>query len=323
MAEVPTVKSAHHQPVIKLFGNQVWDAIAAELADAAHICAAVAYIGAQAPELLPLGGGDVLIIDGSDRSLQNGTVSPAAIRTWLEAGVQVHTLSGLHAKVIVADMTDDASSIAIVGSANASASSRDHLAEACLATTENEVVEGARTLIHGWIAAAAIVDDQWLKRADELYRPPPRQPGRTAQPLTLDRARLWLGIAERSTAPVGPTVDQVAVDIADRFSTAEIGIWAVANEEVSVVQLGDTLILASARPGEQPHGRSHVQPPARVISIVPGASEFDAAVVYAYQDAPRKVTVARLREHLGEDFSYDAPLTRREVIDQTLALFGL
>lgn len=309
--------------MIKLFGNQVWNDITAELADATRTMAAVAYVGPQAPALLNLGSGDVLVIDGSDQSLKNGTVSPEAIKTWLDAGVIVHTLAGLHAKVVVADRSHGALSITIVGSANASASSRDHLAEACVATTVPEVVEGARQLIDGWIAAAAVVDQQWLKRAYELYRTAPPAPKRSKQPLRLDRSRVWIGIAEKSDANVNPKVDDVVVAIADQFSSAVVDVWAIAAGDESVVHVGDTLILAPAWPNEHPHGRSYVQPPARVIRVDPGDSRFDAAVIYAYEEAPSRVTFARLRDQLGENLDLDKPITRADVIDRVLDLFGL
>jgi len=113
-------------------GSEVWR----QINDAARGArgrrtAAVAYLGVDAPALLSaFGAGDVIVCDASRRVLRNGGTHPAALAALLRRKVRLVSKEGLHAKVFA--LVD----LAIVGSANASASSAGSLIEAMVRTRD-------------------------------------------------------------------------------------------------------------------------------------------------------------------------------------------
>ncbi len=81
------------------------------------LVAVVAFIGVDAPEILPLRRGDALVCDASDFRIRDASTSAAALETYRKRGVHIYSVPALHAKVIASPR------IAWVGSANASTSS--------------------------------------------------------------------------------------------------------------------------------------------------------------------------------------------------------
>ncbi len=93
-----------------------------------RIAAAISYVGRSADELLLLGVGDSVVFDGSDEALRGGLSSPAALRRWHDAGVQLYSLAGLHAKILlVEDTTGRVRPHLLVGSMNLSRHSNEAL----------------------------------------------------------------------------------------------------------------------------------------------------------------------------------------------------
>lgn len=160
----------------------VWRMItksAARASDGARYVA-VAYLGTGAFEHLPLGRGDTLVVDCSERSARAGQTDPAEVRKYLNAHVNVYSYEGLHSKVYVFDDT------AIIGSANASQSSRDRLEEAVVVVNDKTAVAHARqyvtTLAHQKLTRAS------LKAVEAVWRPPTFAPRVTSRPISHTRA---------------------------------------------------------------------------------------------------------------------------------------
>jgi hypothetical protein len=110
---------------VDILTPRVWPEITA----AAHAAttpsfAAIAYFGAKGDELLPLLPGSSLVVDATTPTVAAGSTCPDALRRLQVKGVRVFSAKHLHAKMIAFDK------IAFVGSANASAHSRDTLIEA-------------------------------------------------------------------------------------------------------------------------------------------------------------------------------------------------
>ncbi|ANS31918.1 hypothetical protein R1CP_36560 (plasmid) [Rhodococcus opacus] len=103
--------------------------------------AAIAYLGEDAPALLPLRAGDLLVVNASRRRRAHVT-SPIALAYYVEAGVRVLSSPNLHANVIATSRR------AVIGSANASHSSTI-ADEAVVITDDLEVVAAARAFIDG------------------------------------------------------------------------------------------------------------------------------------------------------------------------------
>lgn len=97
--------------------KNVWPHITEIVSGAGRTHAAIAYIGEDAPDRLPLGDGDVLLVNAGDHNVSSRATNPYALERFIKLGVEVHSSDHLHAKVIVTDAH------AIIGSANASASS--------------------------------------------------------------------------------------------------------------------------------------------------------------------------------------------------------
>ena len=102
--------------------------------------AAIGYLGQDAPALLPLRAGDLLVVNASKAAIRAHATSPAALTYYLNKGVRVLSSPTLHAKVIVTNTR------AVIGSANASENST--LADdAVVITDDPEIIAGVRKFI--------------------------------------------------------------------------------------------------------------------------------------------------------------------------------
>ena len=133
--------------ITRFHSQAVWPHITNVVEGAGRTYAAIAFIGKDAPERLPLGSGDVLLVNASDQNVASGATNPYALERFINSGVEVHTSSILHAKVISTDRH------AVVGSANASASSA-RASEAVLITTDRETRKEVREFVEHEIKAS-------------------------------------------------------------------------------------------------------------------------------------------------------------------------
>ena len=125
----------------KFWGDlDVWFRITDRVSKAkkSQVVAAIAFIGTEATEILPLKDGDILVCDAYSRS-----TSAKALKEFHDGGVKVFDHPGLHAKVVVLR------SRAFVGSGNASRNSQENLHEAALETTDPVTVRLAREFVMG------------------------------------------------------------------------------------------------------------------------------------------------------------------------------
>ncbi|MGP4990421.1 phospholipase D-like domain-containing protein [Glutamicibacter ardleyensis] len=99
------------------YSEDVWPHITEIVDGAGEIHAAIAFLGNDASDRLPLKAGDVLLVNARADNVSSRATSPFAIERFINRGVKVYSSERLHAKVIATDKH------AIVGSANASASS--------------------------------------------------------------------------------------------------------------------------------------------------------------------------------------------------------
>jgi hypothetical protein len=121
----------------------------------------VAYVGSDAPDLLPLRRGDVLVVNAGRPALLAHATDPEALAAYVAAGVRVYTHSGLHAKVLAT------SSWAVVGSANASRNSTA-LVEAAVLSDDPVIVAG----VHRFVADLVVdeqVDETFLDWARQVW----------------------------------------------------------------------------------------------------------------------------------------------------------
>lgn len=159
-------------------GHHIWDNLHERIVNATRRRAAVAYVGRNGAQILPMGSGDLVVVDGGDVALAAGSTHPAALAEWLDAGVQVWSLPGLHGKVVLLQH-DDRTRTAIVGSADISDHSNNELIEAVVITDDQTVCDAVSDELDWWIGLAEPVDAAWLGRARTMYREP-RRPERVA-----------------------------------------------------------------------------------------------------------------------------------------------
>lgn len=155
--------------MIQLVADGTWQGLEDHLHADVRKRAAISYIGPAAAELLGLVADDMIVLDGSDAALRAGQVDPGVISRWRDEDVDVRTLPNLHAKMI---HLEGDQTFVVVGSANASARSRDLLREAAVLTDDEGLCTQVAEQLDVWWAESDPIDQAWLKRAREIYRPP-------------------------------------------------------------------------------------------------------------------------------------------------------
>lgn len=130
-----------------LTGRDIWGSITPLLAPRRNLVAAFGHVGPGAAALLPLEPGDTVITDASLDMVLSGATSPHALLHWVKAGVIVHSLRGLNAKLVIAE---DDPSFVVVGSADVTAAGPRQLFEAVTVSHEKHTVEEAQEAWLEW-----------------------------------------------------------------------------------------------------------------------------------------------------------------------------
>jgi hypothetical protein len=130
-----------------LSGRDIWGSITPLLAPRRNLVAAFGHVGPGAAALLPLEPGDTLITDASLDTVLSGATSPHALLHWVKAGVIVHSLRGLNAKLVIAE---DDPSFVVVGSADVTAAGPRQLFEAVTLSHDRHTVEEAQEAWLEW-----------------------------------------------------------------------------------------------------------------------------------------------------------------------------
>ncbi len=130
-----------------LAGRDIWASITPLLAPRRNLVAAFGHVGPGAAALLPLQPGDTLITDASLDTVLSGATSPHALLHWVKAGVIVHSLRGLNAKLVIAE---DDPSFVVVGSADVTAAGPRQLFEAVTLSHERDTVGEAQEAWLEW-----------------------------------------------------------------------------------------------------------------------------------------------------------------------------
>ncbi|GAA1541875.1 phospholipase D-like domain-containing protein [Kribbella lupini] len=128
----------------RLYTDAVWQDVSREITRdrAARAYAAIAYLGYDAGELLTgLRAEDVLVCDASRDAVRLGLTSVHALEVLLERGIAVYSREGLHAKCAAVGNR------VLVGSANASRTSKERRHEAVVAITSQPMASQLRDYI--------------------------------------------------------------------------------------------------------------------------------------------------------------------------------
>ena len=239
--------------------NRAWEEItkAAEGArEAAYV--AVAYFGTGASALLPLRPGSILIVDLSERAVRSGQTNPSELLKY--KGVQIHSVTNLHAKVFVIGRW------AFVGSTNASNNSAGKLIEATLKTADEKIGRACRRFVKD-LCGEEVSPDR-LKQLEKIYRPPSGQ-GRggrkpkTLEPhhLTLWAVPLWYDWDENDQQAFKAGSGKAEAKLT---SKARFEIDGFSEERPGLtLRRGDRVMTMDM----EPDGRVYLNPPGEVIDI--------------------------------------------------------
>ena len=239
--------------------------------------AAIAYLGQDAPELLPLRAGDLLVVNASKAAIRAHATSPAALAYYLNKGVRVLSSPTLHAKVIVTNRR------AVVGSANASENSA-FADDAVIITDDPEVMDSVRTFIDR-IDEVTEVDEVFLDDAArewEIGRAVPipgvtgriRDPGAEFLPVPVTR----MFVKHAVDYEPSPTEQHVLDEHRSR-RPATVGpavkyaLESLRLDRTSAVRRGDVVVFVSVDDG-------WVYPPAVVVSDPMKIPRSGGAVLY-------------------------------------------
>lgn len=160
----------------KFITDNTWGAIREDLTGPrSAVTAIVSFIGASGETILPLRRGDSLVCNADESTIKLGLTNPETLLKFLNMGVRIYSIQGLHAKVIVGD------DFAWIGSANASDSG---LLEATV-----RVGKGDSRAVRAW-ARSLCTDERKLspKATTDLLKIKPQRSFRVRQPIdnTLD-----------------------------------------------------------------------------------------------------------------------------------------
>lgn len=297
--------------MIQLVADSTWQGLEHFLDADARRRAAISYVSQAAVNLLSLGSGDMVIVDGSDAALRAGQVDPAAISHWIQENVDVRTLPDLHAKVI---HLEGGQTYVVVGSANASARSRDVLREAAVVTDDESLCAQVAEQLDVWWAESDPIDQAWLKHARDIYRPPapvPAQRRNERRP-----RRLWVGIAVNDSTPVPQKVAAEQAKLEQRHGRGTVGWWRMNPGDERAVRPGDDVVLVQA--GARllhPRRNSPASPPAVVARVVMDRRRPHAMLVWPDDgDGPAPRTYGEVLDALdgvGGEIDWDNPFPAR------------
>lgn len=150
---------------MKLLTDDPWQAITRAVRKSPGKCrVAVAYFGRGASKLLPLKLGSVLVLDFSESAVRAGQVCPDEVLRLLRLGVEVHSVTNLHAKVFVVGQG------VFVGSTNVSRASADTLVEAVVHGTDQSLVRQSARFVESLLGEH--ITPEYAQRMAKIYRPP-------------------------------------------------------------------------------------------------------------------------------------------------------
>jgi hypothetical protein len=314
-----------------LTGAEIWQGITRLAKRSGPSVVAVPYLGRGASEMLSLQPGSLLVPRFERSAIRAGQVCPADVIQFLESGVRVFNQPALHAKVYA--FTHGV----IIGSSNASKTSRDRLVEACIETDDLKIRRKAEQLVMA--QASDEVDIESARLMLKEYREPvgfplavaptANQKRRSVRPDEVSERPLWLvplfdkgGFSDAELAAFDMVTTDANRALNDDGDSAIDVMWCSLKERERL-DVGDIVLL---RLRDKYLGIDELLPPAKILSIrkVRGVSEF--AVAYSQRKRARSREIEDVSRKLGQRAS--ALLSLKYTIrpassDERAALLGL
>lgn len=224
----------------RLLTEGIWPTVSNEARKAKRRYGAIAYV--TSGEHLPLQANDILVCDASDGAIKSGETSAKVLRRFHRRGVNLYSLSGLHAKTLVFGET------AMIGSCNASRNT-ENLHEAALLTDVHTTVSQVRAYVWQLVESgdALEIDARFLDRIEKL--PVVRRGGRARKRARLSSlgGDIWV-VSVRELDEGAFEDEQGAVEEAEERVRAKTGIEDL--EPSSIRFTGRSLFRREARAGD-------------------------------------------------------------------------
>ena len=244
-------------------GIKTWTPITAAVGNSLRkVTAAIAFIGVNAPTLLPLKSGDILVCDASPERIKDGTTSAKALATFHKRGVEIYSYPQLHAKVIVLQKR------AFVGSSNASTNSDENLSEAVLETTDPAAVGALRTYVESlaqpsFLLEMADIKERLATKVVRRHAPSSGGLPPAGSPPTVKR--LWIVATHKVTFSKTTlrveAQQQGEMKKVARNKAAEISNLGVSATQAHPMRVDDWMICV--------HNDLRVRAPERILKISP------------------------------------------------------
>lgn len=310
----------------ELVAGSPWPAIRRVCRSRGPRSAAVAYVGSDAPDLLRLRRGDVLVVNAGRSALLAHATDPEALAAYLAGGVRVYSHTRLHAKVVAT------SSWAVVGSANASRNSTT-LVEAAIVSDDPGIVADVHGFVEGLVVDEQI-DEAFLKWARGVWAAgkggmfggspagPGSPPARVERVLLFPYEEGWLSKSEEAAARQASKGARRGRGLPREKYVRDIAIAGASNG----LRGDDVVCFVGTDEGDA----QHLYPPALVIgSPTPVRARDQVAFTYLLPaerepvdlgDARRAVREAGGRLPRGSEAVW---VTASKSVDALLALWPL
>jgi hypothetical protein len=317
--------------MLEFIAEDVWPQLNQIIAQSVRRRAAVSYAGRAAPTMLPLGDGDIVIVDGTDAALKAGTTDPRSIEQWLRRGARVLSLPGLHAKTLLLEGVGGRT--AVVGSANISAHSRDSLIEAAIVSDTAELCDQVSDQLDKWTAAARELNASWVVRAKKIFRQEPgplsRRERRRSALVSRDQP-LWISLWTDDPIKPSAATEEIHAELASQYGAqTTIETWTLWPGDEKKVLPDQSVVLLNNRQGEPawPHPNTRAWPPALVVRVSLGAQDDPPVAFLAYdtktmQKTTRMSAVRRAVEQAGGILSLHHPVPPGPAADAVHDLFS-
>lgn len=289
------------------------------------VSAAISYVGGNANELVALKGGDRLVFDGSDAALRAGLANPDVLERWSTAGVELRSLGGLHAKVLVVQPEAD-DPLAYVGSMNLSHHSNDRLEEAFVVMDEQAAVTEVREWVERLLARGTPVTPGWIKRARTVYRPSsvPKPQAAPHQLLNLS-GRVWLTHLDVGNGEFGAATARALDE--EEINAGSLSVEAVDTTSAEPSQVDDVWLVSfpgADRNGKPVSGNALVRGLCVVRQVIREGGLRNEIVVWAPDEqlaSPQRLSV--VRADLGVDARTDTYLVPPSEVPALFDLLGV
>lgn len=302
-------RSARRISPLFVTGNDIWAPIEHRLAAGEPAYVAVPFVGAGVSDWLHLATGSHLVTRCSIAAARSGQVCGHVLLAWHDAGAKIYDAPNLHAKVYA--FPDGA----LVGSSNASNTSREMLDEAGVWVQDKAAVASAKQFVLE--RCIAPLTRKQLERLAKEYRPPQQFPLTKLGERSFSARNVVAGVTEAPlkllrTYPVEyDEAQEAALEKAEVKAKSKLAAKDVSTRSIELdsfawdsgglkLSVGDMVLL---RFTDKQEATDEVVPWSRILSIQRAAGSDSLMVV-----------TGRLRKY--------KPMDTQEFDERTVGAFG-